>query len=271
MPKSRMHFGSFGETITNKLKSDDDAKVVIIGQNSATGIGKSTLAIQLCRYICGELGNKWNAFEQGAYWNVDKYYKDYNDRTIPPGYAVLLDEIEAIANRRNWMTRDNKTLIEAWSKLRNRNVLNVCTLPSTSQLDKELLRLSDYLIIVKRRGLAKPYFIKVNDFTHRISYHDNMFGGEHLVFKKIPHEDEEYDFVERMKTEGDSDFELIRREEANEEKRKEIKKVKAEYRNDVIREMYDRTELSYRDIADFDCIDANYSTVGKVVRGDTSA
>lgn len=266
--KKNNNFGFFGRTVLNKLENDNDAKVIVIGKNSSTGVGKSTLAIHLCRFVCNHFGKEWNAEENGAYWNVDLYYKHYNDREIPAGSAVLLDEIEAIANRRDWMTRDNKTLIEGWSKLRNRNVFNICTLPSTSQLDKELLRLADYLLIVHNRGWAKPYHIKVNDFTHKLSYQDQPFNGEFLKFSKIPKSDRDYKFIEKMKTEGDSDFELIRKGDAQKQCEKRVKNERTKLRDEFIRQMYRDFDVTYNEIGNLDCVDMTRQTVGQIVRGE---
>lgn len=252
-PTRDYDFGTLGQEIKHKLARDNDAKVIIQGANSQTGIGKTTLAIQLCQFVDPD----WNPKETGAYWNVDSYVTDYNEGKIPPRSAVLLDEIEALADNRRSTSHDNVRLTQSWARLRNRNVLNVVTLPTTSMLDKRLLELADYWILVRRRGLAQPYRVVVNDFNQKIS-RQPFDGEEQITFEKIPKSDPDYGFIEEMKTRGgDDDFKSITVSECEKRVEKAVETAKREKRNEMLIEVYLNSDLSYRDLAAMKSIDVN--------------
>lgn len=258
----KYRFGTLGRIINDKLSHDNDAKVIIQAENSQTGVGKTTLALQLCRFV----NEEWNPMETGAYWNVDKYVNDYNRRKIPSGSAVLLDEIEMLADTRRSMSNRNLKLSQAWARLRNRNVLNVATLPSVSMLDKRLLELADFWILVRSRGIAQPYHIQVNDFTHKIR-REPFEGDEHIRFKKIPHSDEDYSYIEEMKSElGSSDFEMIPEAECEERVKKARQEGSKEFRDKLIKAIYHNSELTYEDIGNLEPIDLTKQTVGQIIR-----
>ena len=261
---ARYRFGTLGKIINDKLTNDNDAKVIIQAENSQTGVGKTTLAVQLCRYVDPD----WNPQNRGAYWNVDKYVNDYNRKRIPAGSAVLLDEIEMLADTRRSMSNKNLKLSQAWARLRNRNVLNVATLPSVSMLDKRLLELADFWILVRKRGIAQPYHIQVNDFTHKIR-REPFEGDEHIKFKKIPHSDEDYHFIEEMKSElGASDFEMIPEAECDAKVEKAREEGSKEYRDQLIKAVYAQSDLTYEEIGNLEPVGLTKQTVGQIIRGE---
>lgn len=257
----KSNFGTLGYEIRQKLNNDNDAKVIIQAENSQTGVGKTTLAIQLCRFV----DEDWDPESTGAYWNVDEYVHDYNYSNISPGSAVLLDEIEMIADNRRSTSNRNLKLSQAWARLRNRNVLNIATLPTVSMLDKRLLELSDYWILVRERGVAQPYRIQVNDFTYTIS-RQPFDGGEHIHFNKIPKSDPDYDYIEQKKAEiGDNDFETITIDEHKKKVEKAVEKAQREKRNEFIECVYNHYETTYREIADLEPVSLDYSTIAQIL------
>lgn len=256
-------FGSLGRQILNKLRNDNDAKVIIQAENSQTGVGKTTLAIQLCRYV----DNNWDPEENGAYWNVNRYVHDYNYGSIPKGSAVLLDEIEMMADTRRSMSHQNIKLSQAWARLRNRNVLNVVTLPTVSMLDKRLLELADYWILVRERGVAQPYSIEVNDFKYTIS-RQPLPGNEHITFRKIPKSDPDYKYIEDMKAKiGDNDFDTIPVDDHKEKVEQAEEKARKDVRNEFIRCIYKDLDakVTMRQIAALEPVGLDHSTVSSII------
>lgn len=165
--KATEPFGTLGRELKKKISNDNDSKVIITGTSSQTGIGKSTLALALCWYIEGGSEN-WPV-EDRAFIELYNYIDAYKDESnTPPGSALLWDEMEHGADKRNPMSHGNKAVRQVFAKYRYRNIVTVGTLPTVSMLDGDLLELSDYWINVMGRGYAHPYEIHVNDYTGEI-------------------------------------------------------------------------------------------------------
>ena len=260
------NFGTLGRICRDKLSSDNDIKIIIQGANSQTGVGKTTLAIQLCRFIENAMGTSWSA-EDKAFIDVQEYLNSYLD--YPEGSALLLDEIGAGADSRRATSKENVNLSQGWQLLRSRNIATVATLPSTSMLDNRMLELADIWILVRRRGVAQPYKIQVNDFTGRVS-RDPFAGEEHIMFPDLRDNDPDKRYLDSIKDEKVRDGGM--KSIPLPEHRKEVKQAKEsaskEFRDDVIRDLYDATDMSYKDIGSLPSIDLRKARVGEIVRGE---
>lgn len=259
---SNTNFGTLGRIAKDKLSSDNDIKVIIQGANSQTGIGKTTLAIHLCRFI----DDDWKA-EEKAFIDVQKYLNAFLDYS--KGSALLLDEIEHGADSRRASSHENVNLSQGWAKLRARNMATVATLPSTSMLDKRMLELADYWILVKKRGIAQPYHIEVNDFRpKRMPQRKPFQGDEHIRFADLPDKDPDKKYLDQIKDKavrGD-ELEQIPKPEHDRKIEQAKSDAKEDRRNELIRDVYHKTELSQYDIADLDSIDISRDRVGQIVR-----
>lgn len=258
------NFGFLGRHAKQNLSNDNDIKIIIQGRNSQTGIGKTTLAIQLCRFIDPD----WNA-EDKAFVDVREYINAHLDH--PPGSALLLDEIEAGADSRRAMSQDNVDLSQAWATLRARNIATVCTLPSISMLDNRMLELADYWILVKRRGFAQPFEINVNDFApNRTPQRKPLPGEEHIRFVDLPADDPDKAYLDDIKDEmlRNDTTGYISKAEHQKELTKEREGAVKEFRNKAIRETYAETELSTTDISNFEWVGVGQSTVAKIINSE---
>lgn len=257
----RSNFGTLGIDAKNRLSNDNDIKILVVGANSQTGIGKTTMAIQLCRYIDDE----WSADEK-AFIDINEYLNAYLD--VEGGSALLLDEIEHGADSRRSTSKENVELSQGWAKLRARNVATVATLPSISMLDKRMIELADYQVIVKRRGLAQPFKINVNDFKpNKLPSRQPIEGDEHIKFVDLPDSDPDKRYLDAIKddiirTEGPRTIYL---KEHKEKLRKQKKKAVREFRNEVIYELNEHTDLSQNDIAAFEWCDVKQSAIARIV------
>lgn len=255
-------FGHLGNVARDRLQRDRDIKIIIIGEDSQTGIGKTTLAILLCRYI-GQ--HDWQADEK-AFIDVQKYLNAFLD--YPKGCAFLLDEIEHGADSRRATSTENVELSQGWAKLRARNMATIATLPSTDMLDPRMTMLADFIVIVRRRGVAQPYKIKVNDFSGKVQYKP-FPGDEHIKFSDLPDGDNDKQYLDKIKDEavrGES-LERITMREHERRQEKAIEQAKSEKRNELIKSFYHRFEdISQYDIADLDAIDISRDRVGQIVR-----
>lgn len=256
----KANFGTLGRIAKKKLSSDNDIKIIIQGKNSQTGIGKTTLAIELCRFI----DSNWNA-EKKAFIDVNKYLNSYLD--FPEGSSLLLDEIGAGADSRRANSHENVELSQGWQLLRSRNIATVATLPSTNMLDKRLLELADYWVLVKKRGLAQPYEIRVNDFNGTVA-RKPLPGEEHIRFPDLPDTDTDkkiLDSIKDDKVRGEGS-KTIRMAEHNKQLERAKKDVRKETRDNLIRSLYHNTGLSYAKIGEIPAIDLTKQAVGAIVR-----
>lgn len=265
MPQAvqRSNFGRMGQIARKKLNNDNDIKIIIQGANSQTGIGKTTLAIQLCRFIDSD----WNA-EDKAFVNVRQYIQAHLD--YPKGSALLLDEIEAGADNRRAMSEDNVELSQAWATLRARNIATVATLPSISMLDSRMLELADYWILVKERGIAQPYEINVNDFApHKAPQRKPLPGEEHIQFQDLPDSDRDKKYLDRIKDEmlRDDAEGYVKEAEARQRVKKAKEETYTETRNKLMADFYNAFEdVSYQKISDLPSIDISHQRVGQLIR-----
>lgn len=251
-----------GREAKNKLSNDNDIKVIIQGRNSQTGIGKTTLAIQLCRYIDPE----WNA-EDKAFVDTQDYIDAHLE--YDKGSALLLDEIEAGADSRRAMSHENVELSQAWATLRARNIATVCTLPSISMLDNRMLEMADYWVLVKQRGLAQPFRIEVNDFKpKRLPSRKPLPGDEHIQFVDLPDGDSDKEYLDQIKDEmlkDDGGLERIPKSEHQRKLEKAKKEARRELRNEAICSVYEETELSTTEISELDWVDIDQSNVSRTI------
>lgn len=256
-------FGTLGREAKRRLNNDNDIKIIVQGKNSQTGIGKTTFAIELCRFIDE---NGWDAKEK-AFIDIQNYLNSFLD--MEPKSALLLDEIGTQADSRRATSTDNVELSQGWQMLRARNIATVATLPSTNTLDPRMLELADYWVLVKSRGIAQPFEIRVNDFNGRVA-RKPIRGEEHIRFVDLPDSDPDKRYLDNIKDEKVRDGGMQTIKVAEHRKKLEDAREKAakKERDRLIRSMYHSTDLSYSDIGDIPAIDLTKQTVGQIVRED---
>jgi len=244
------NFGTMGRVARRKLANDNDVKIIIQGSNSQTGIGKTTLAIQLCRYI----DRGWSA-EDKAFIDVPEYIEAHLNKS--KGSALLLDEIEAGADNRRAMSHENVELSQAWATMRARNIATVATLPSISMLDNRMLEMADFWVLVTRRGVAKPHFVNVNDYAPgRNPQKKPLPGGEHIKFRDLPDDDADKEYLDKIKDDmlrgKMDDVTTLTAEEHKAKVEQEREEAEREKRNELICEIYnsDSVDVSTTDLSD---------------------
>lgn len=261
-------FGTMGRDARRKLRTDNDIKILIVGKNSQTGIGKTTLAVQLCRWIDGTK-NGWSA-EDKAFVDVDEYMQAHLQMNKQS--CLMLDEIEAGADRRRAMSHENVQLSQAWMTLRARNIGTVATLPSTQSLDKRMLSLADYWVLVRRRGVAQPYKVNVNDFNGKIQRQE-LGDGEMIKFSDLPDGDPDKEYLDSIKDDmvyelvGNEDTEKITVGEHKKKLNKATEDARREFRDKFVKAVYRESDLSTYDIADLDGVDVSQQMVQKITSG----
>lgn len=251
-------FGTLEKVVKGALRTDNDAKIIIQGADSQTGIGKTTLAIKLARAIDPD----WNA-EDKAFIDIRKYINAHLEKE--PGSALLLDEVEKGADSRRFMSQDNVDLSQAWATMRARNICVIATLPSISMLDNRMIELADYWVLVKRRGVAQPYSVHVNDFTGQVR-REPFPGDEHITFSDLPADDPDKERLDEIKDEmlQTSESGYISAEEHKKKLKKELKEQKREWRDGLVKEMVQNTSATQQEISDLSAVDAHQSRVSQI-------
>lgn len=262
-PVTKSDFGTMGREAKERLANNKDFQVLIQAENSERGVGKTVLAIQLCRYI----DPQWSA-EEKSFINVQKYLNAHVRK--PEGSALLLDEIELGASKYRSSSHENEKLRQGWATLRTRRIATVATAPSTNMVDGDLMELANYWVLVRERGLAQPYRINVNDFTGKVS-RDPLPGDEHIQFRDLPKNDPDKAYLDEIKDDtvtGESNEYVTEAEvkervsEAREEERKDV-------RDEFITSLYHCSDWSYATIAELDFLDVSADMVGKIVRNNS--
>jgi hypothetical protein len=266
---SQSGFGTMGKDAREKLRNDNDIKILIVGKNSQTGIGKTTFAIQLCRWI-DQTNHGWNA-EEKAFIDVGNYIEAHLEKA--KGSCLMLDEIEAGADNRRAMSHDNVELSHAWMTMRARNIATVATLPSTDTLDKRMLSLADYWVLVRKRGVAQPYKVKVNDFNGKVQrkpLNPNKDGlGEMVTFPDLPDDDEDKQHLDSIKDDMlrglTKSARKIPVDEHEEQLEKAKKEARREERDKMIEEVYENTELTTTDLGEMDWTGVTQPQVSRIL------
>jgi len=296
VPKSWSLLARF---ILYRLNAGRDVKIIIIARGSATGTGKTTLAVQICQFIhsllqctdcryrneygdivggwfprncdqcpyCGGTeavtNSDWDA-QEAAHINIWDYMGYYSNDCVP-GEALLLDEAELGAEKRRSMSESNVKFSQLWSALRFKNTVQVTTLPSMLQVDKRMEQLGDVLINVQRRGLARVHWLWLNDISERIQKPlvRNEFGHPEVIRFSSIDSDPAFRTVSEMKTQhfqAGGDGTDFYDEETVE---KQIDAAEQQLRIDIAKDISDKTDLTQYDIAE--CIDRSQQWVSKAV------
>lgn len=261
-----------GKDLRRKLGNDNDGKVLVVGKSSATGIGKTTFAIQLCRYL-DSTDDEWRSKER-SFIEIDEYIEAH--MTEPGGACLLLDEIEAGADSRRAMSNQNVNLSKAWATMRAQNIATVATLPSVSMLDNRMLELCDYWVLVKERGLAQPFNVIVNDFNGNVARkpinptkRKKPSTGEHIQFDDLPDDDRDKSYLDSIKDDTvwdlTNDAKKLSAAEHKKKLSKAVEEAKREKRNEVLRDFYNNSDLSTTDLSQFDSIGVSQSQVSEII------
>jgi hypothetical protein len=132
-----------------------------------------------------------------------------------------------------------------------------------------MLELADYWILVKKRGIAQPYEIRVNDFNGKIA-RKPLPGEEHIRFPDLPDNDPDKRYLDNIKDEKvkTGGAKTIPYPEHKEKISKAEEQAEQEKRNEIIRDLYQNTGMSYAEIGNLPSVGLTKQTVGQIVRRD---
>jgi DNA polymerase III delta prime subunit len=177
------------EEIKIRNREKRDIKIIITSRNSQTGTGKTTLAAIIAKKM---IDKNWKA--EKSCFAIHRYIQLYDD--LDEGSCILWDEAEHGADARRSNSKSNLGFSHAWMMLRYRQISTIATLPSPGALDKRMLELADYHIVVLERGRAAVKEITIDDLTGKI-YQKTV---QILTWGSLD-DDEDYQELCRMKHE----------------------------------------------------------------------
>jgi len=249
--------GPFFQELGQRKKNGRDAKVLVTAKDGATGVGKSNL--------CDFLGYVSDTTADGfATHKITiepmRFLELYS--VLEPGSAAVMEEGEQFDSRRG-MTAQNVEATQKWQQARVREIIAYVNLPDPTMIDGRFERLADYWINVERRGRCRIYKKRIHP-TKRVIYYEtlqtlewpNMDGSETFEYM-----DEIKGDLLDGKTDKDS---LLRRSEADKEKKRAVEKAERETRDHFIRSLYGNTDLTASDIASLDAVDVKASRVRQI-------
>lgn len=253
-------FGPVGWQVNKDTHERDlDAKIIITSHNSKPGLGKTTLAIRFARALDP---HGWSA-EDKAFIDPYDYMRAYDN--VKPGSVLILDEIEAVADKRRSNASENVDLSQAWATKRYRNIVTIATLPTTSMLDARMIELSDYRINVMRRGAAKAFEVVIPDFPPHRPWQEPVDGMIH--YRDLPEGDADYKHLTELKEEFTKvDRTTYKQHEVDKIKERVVRETRKELRDELIRKFYKNTDVSQTDVSDV--VDVSQAQVNRIINSE---
>jgi len=226
----------------NRVASGRDIRVVISASDAATGVGKTTLAVNLA-LLWDPHG--WDASEKST---LDpREFSVRYDQTEKLS-VMLLDDAEQALEKRRSMSNEVLAVGHDFATKRYRQIMGILTLPSKGMIDSRIADLlSDYWILVEDVGEASVYRFETNDFTGNV----RTRKVENISWPPLDGHPE-YEEVERQKVNwmtGETESRYVLREEFEDAKENFWNKATAKRSYEFINRAYDLaqsndTELS---------------------------
>lgn len=244
--------------VHNSNHPDRRLSIIVVARNAATGVGKTTAAVALCRAF----DSSWSADER-ATLDPREYLDLY--RTLPAKSAVLFDEVGASMDNRRSSSSINLDISHDLQTLRVRQITTVFTVPSPDVVDKRLKMFADYTVVCSdtEPGVATVYRHDVPVIG------DNVGGVNHTEIERFrwPNLDEDADFEEldRMKRERYVENETRTYNDSDDSDDDDQDELTKQQRNIAIRRMVG-SGSTQKDAAD--AFDLSPSTVSRILSDD---
>jgi hypothetical protein len=162
------------------------ARVIVDAENSATGCGKTSLAVALALYLADDFEYELTTADltlSGA-----EYLQRWSDH---PGQSqpsvIILDELSGggAADTRRAMSHSNVELGRAWETMRTKRIVTITTLPHWSYGDSKLQQLADFRCWTKEHpiGYFVPYKVGTDFDDGQVETHG--LGDGRLSFPDL--------------------------------------------------------------------------------------
>ena len=152
----------FWQDFEKRVKQNQDILILVSDYDNDRGTGKTALSI--------DLGEQMDQTDVGltpekAGISPEQLINAYANQARRS--ALILDEAESGIGKRDAMTKVNKLMNKIVSMARVEEKYVVMNMPASNQIDKGILDLAHYWILVRRRGLARVYDLRNNPFEQR--------------------------------------------------------------------------------------------------------
>jgi hypothetical protein len=223
----------FATEYRKRVRQERDLTVLISDWNNERGTGKTTLTCKLAEW-CDRTDAGFVPAK--AHLSPQRLIGAYTGQ--PLGSGLALDEAEVGANAREAMTIVNRLLSKIVSMARIEEKYVFFNMPASSHIDKNLLDLADFWILVQKRGRARVYRLKGNPFegktypspTQILTWNADL-GPAHVkrTFRALTEEKKEH-----LDGEGEQSTTFVTEAEAREAREKAVDQARAEVRDQII-------------------------------------
>lgn len=218
----------------SRVKNSDNDLILCIAaasRSAGSGVGKSTLALQLAREF--DASETPYSAEEKATLDANEFSQGLlNDReAVPDKSAIIYDEATGTlssqgADKRRAMADSVMKISKALATLRYRQCTAIIVAQSTNWMDSRMRDVIDALILIQKPGRAVVYQPFRNDLKPSNEYNDRKGI---IRWQPVPEDDRDYQTLEQMKRE--STRKQVEEQEENyelsdEQKRELAKKMK---------------------------------------------
>jgi hypothetical protein len=229
----------FWQEYKRRVRQNQDLLILVSDYQNDRGTGKTVLSIDLAERL--DRSDEGLTPEKASI-SPEELINGYTGH--PQGSALVLDEAEAGVGAREAMTRINRTLNEIVSMGRVEEKYAILNMPASNHIDKNIIDLAHYWILVQRKGLARVYRLKNNPFeqqkyptpVQQLSWSDLPNG--HDVYQSLTTEKRQ-----RLNNGGGSDERFIPQHEHRAIIEKEREAAEKQVRDDMIWRMIQHPEI----------------------------
>lgn len=253
-------FGAFSgpwyQEIAQRKREGRDAKVIVTAKDGQTGVGKTNFC-DFAGYVTDTSGLGFGPEKT----TIDPFEFLEFYTHLPEGSAAIMEEGEQFDARRSGSNK-NIDAAERWQMARVREIVAFINLPSPQEIDVRFERLADYWINIQRRGLAKVYKKRIHPTKRKLYYETlqtiewpNMDGSASF---------QHMDALKNDRIDNETDSSWVRHSEVEERISKAVDDAEQELRDRWLTALYNRTELTARDIARLPPCDVSFSRVSQI-------
>jgi len=155
----------FLNTLMERIHQKKACNIVITGE---PGVGKSYLAMDICRVLMGFTRNHKPRFKLSQ---VVFKYSDFMNLILhlKPGNPIVFDEPSYSMGKRDWYKSLNRALVLTMESFRYKRFPLFLPICNKSLLDKVIRsHLLTFQLVVKDRGLADVYRIHSSQFVDKV-------------------------------------------------------------------------------------------------------
>lgn len=218
-----------------------DMRVIVSADNAATGVGKTTLAVFLCK-----MWDVWGFSPERATLDPREFSVYYDH--VPKGSCMLLDEAEQALDKRRSMSEEVLNVSHDFATKRYKQVFGILTLPSKDLIDARIAdKLCDYWVLVEEPGKASVFEFDENQFTNQVYYKKR----ETIEWPPLD-DDPDFQAVEEKKMKrmtGQTQSRYVHRDEVEELKENFWRKATAERTFEVVRAAYEASQDESSDMS----------------------